>query len=31
MVTIEKLDDVYVRVFSDPSVEQELADFFTYE
>jgi superfamily II DNA or RNA helicase len=31
MVTIEKLDDVYVRVFSDPSIEQELADFFTYE
>ncbi len=30
-VTIEKLDDVYVRIFSDPSVEQELADFFTYE
>ena len=30
-VTIEKLDEVYVRVFSDPSIEQELADFFTYE
>ncbi len=30
-LTIEKLDDVYVRVFGDPSVEQELADFFTYE
>jgi superfamily II DNA or RNA helicase len=30
-VTIEKLDEVYVRVFSEPSVEQELADFFTYE
>ena len=30
-VTVEKLDEVYVRVFSDPSVEQELADFFTYE
>lgn len=30
-VTIEKLDEVYMRVFSDPSVEQELADFFTYE
>ena len=31
MVTIEKLDEVYVRVFSDPSIEQELTDFFTYE
>ena len=30
-VIIEKLDEVYVRVFSDPSIEQELADFFTYE
>lgn len=30
-ITIEKLDEVYVRVFGDPSVEQELADFFTYE
>ena len=30
-VTVEKLDEVYVRVFSDASVEQELADFFTYE
>ncbi len=30
-VTIEKLDEVYVRVFSEASVEQELADFFTYE
>jgi ATP-dependent helicase YprA (DUF1998 family) len=30
-VVVEKLDEVYMRVFSDPSVEQELADFFTYE
>jgi len=30
-VTIEKLDEVYVRVFSDPSIEQELSEFFTYE
>ena len=30
-VVIEKLDEVYVRVFSEPSIEQELADFFTYE
>lgn len=28
---IEKLDEVYMRVFGDPSAEQELADFFTYE
>lgn len=31
IVSIEKLDEVYVRVFSEPSVEQELSDFFTYE
>ena len=31
MIKIEKLDEVYVRVFSDGSIEQELADFFTYE
>jgi superfamily II DNA or RNA helicase len=31
MIKIEKLDEVYVRVFSDPSIEQELSDFFTYE
>ena len=31
IIKIEKLDEVYVRVFSDPSVEQELVDFFTYE
>jgi superfamily II DNA or RNA helicase len=30
-VTVEKLDEVYVRIFSDASIEQELADFFTYE
>ena len=27
----EKLDEVYIRVFGDPSIERELADFFTYE
>ena len=27
----EKLDEVYMRVFGDASIEQELADFFTYE
>lgn len=31
MITIEKLDEVYVRVFSDSGIEQELSDFFTYE
>ena len=31
IVSIEKLDEVYVRIFSDPSIEQELCDFFTYE
>lgn len=31
IIKIEKLDEVYVRVFSDASVEQELSDFFTYE
>ena len=30
-VTIEQLDEVYLRVFSDPSVEQELVQFFSYE
>ncbi len=30
-VVVEKLDEVYMRVFGDASVEQELADFFTYE
>ena len=28
---VEKLDEVYMRVFADASIEQELADFFTYE
>ncbi len=30
-VVVEKLDDVYVRIFGDAGIEQELADFFTYE
>ena len=30
-ITIEKLDEVHVRIYSDPSVEQELSDFFTFE
>lgn len=31
MIKIEKLDEVFVRVFSDASIEQEIVDFFTYE
>lgn len=31
IIKIEKLDEVYVRVFSDASIEQELSEFFTYE
>lgn len=30
-VTIEQLDEVYARIFSEPSIEQELSEFFTYE
>jgi len=30
-IKIEKLDEVHCRIMSDPSIEQELADFFTYE
>ena len=31
IIKIEKLDEVYVRVFSDANIEQEIVDFFTYE
>ena len=31
IIKIEKLDEVYVRVFADHGIEQELSDFFTYE
>jgi superfamily II DNA or RNA helicase len=32
MITIEQIDEVHLRIFStDPSVEQELSDFFTFE
>jgi superfamily II DNA or RNA helicase len=31
LIKIEKLDEVYVRIFGDSGIEQELADFFTYE
>ena len=30
-LTIEKIDEVHLRVISDASVEQELSDFFTFE
>ena len=30
-ITIEKLDEVHVRVLSDASIEQELSDFFTFQ
>lgn len=30
-ITIEKINHVHLRVFSDAGVEQELCDFFTYE
>ena len=29
-ISIEKINDVYIRVMSDPSIEQELADRFTF-
>jgi len=31
VIHIEKLDEVFVRVYSEPSTEKELCDFFTYE
>lgn len=30
-IKIEKLDEVYIRVFAEPSIEMELVQFFTYE
>jgi superfamily II DNA or RNA helicase len=30
-ITIEKINEVHLRVYSDPSIEQELSEFFTYE
>lgn len=29
-ISIEKINDVYIRVISDRSIEQELADRFTF-
>jgi superfamily II DNA or RNA helicase len=31
MIRIEKLNESYIRVFSDPSTEQELSEFFQFE
>jgi len=30
-IYVEQVDDVYIRVFSDAGIEQELANFFTFE
>lgn len=30
IIRIEKYDEVYLRVFSEPSIEQELSDFFRF-
>lgn len=31
MITIEKINEVHLRVYTDPSIAQELSDFFTFE
>jgi superfamily II DNA or RNA helicase len=31
MIKIEKINNVYIRVYSDDSIAQELSDFFTFE
>ena len=31
IIKIEQIDEVYLRFYSEPSIEQELSDFFTYE
>lgn len=31
MITIEKINEVYVRIYTDPSISQELSEFFTFE
>lgn len=31
VVRVEKLNDVYIRVYSDSGIESELSDYFTYE
>lgn len=30
-ITIEQVDEVHLRIYSDPSVEMELSDFFTFQ
>lgn len=31
MISVEKINHVYLRVYSDPGIEQELSDFFTFQ
>ena len=31
MITIEKINEVYIRIYADPSIAQELSEFFTFE
>jgi superfamily II DNA or RNA helicase len=31
MITIEKINEVYIRIYTDPSIAQELSEFFTFE
>ncbi len=31
VINIEKLNEVFIRCYADPSIEQELSQFFTYE
>lgn len=31
MISIEKIDEVHLRIYTDPSIAQELSDFFTFE
>ena len=31
MITIEKINEVHLRIYADPGIEQELSEFFTFE
>ena len=31
MITVNKKNEVYLKIDTDPSTEQELSDFFTFE
>ena len=31
MITIEKINNVHLRIYSDPSITQELSEFFTFQ